>query len=129
LLFFALVVDFGKVYLAAGEVQKALDAAALAGANTMSVWVEIDRYGHIYGQTVMPDPVRADADARSTFQANTQLLNTITVKDLSVAVEGSKVTVSATFEVPTSLIAAWASVPPKITLTRRASADCLVTMP
>lgn len=127
LVFFALVVDLGRLWVACGEVQKALDAAALAGANTVSVQLEVDRYGTVYSQQFVTDPYRADADARSTLEANISHAGA-TVTNVSVTINGTKVSVAATFDVPMSLLAAWASAPPRVTLTRSASADCTVLL-
>ena len=113
----------GAIWVATGEMQNALDAAALAGANTVSIQLEIDKYGTIYSQRLVADPYRADSDARSTLQANVAHSG-VSVTSVTVTLAGTKVTVSSTFSVPTSLLAAFSGVPPRVSLTRSASADC-----
>lgn len=126
LLLFAVVVDIGKVWLTVGEIQRALDASALAGANTMTVYVYVDKYGTVYSYEVESDPVRAYADAHDTFMVNTSGLQGINILRLDITIEGSKVTMTTEFEVLTSLLSAFGSIPPKVQLTRRASAVCTV---
>jgi len=129
ILLFAVVVDFGRLWVAAGDIQRALDAAALAGAYTTNVYVEIDRYGNIYNILFETDPYEAEAEAIGTFGYNTQGLTDTTITSVNVVVDGTKVTVTSEFEVPTFLLRAFAPYPQTIRLRRSASADCTVILP
>lgn len=125
MLFFAVIIDFGRVWLIAGEIQRALDAAALAGAQTVTVYVEVDKYGTVYRYEFISDPFSADSDARETFDQNTADLKDTSISWLDVVLDGTRVTVTSEFEVPTFLLRAFTTIPPKIRLTRQASADCV----
>jgi Flp pilus assembly protein TadG len=126
ILLFAVIVDFGRLWVAAGEIQRALDAAALAGANTTTVYVEIDKYGNIYNYLIETDPYEAEADAIGTFDYNTQGFTDTTIASVTVVVDGTKVTVTSEFEVPTFLLRAFAPYPQTIRLKRSASAECTI---
>lgn len=126
LLMMALITDICRVWVVLGEMQKALDAAALSGASAIVVQVEVDGYGHVYSSQVTTDALEAESLAIEAFNQNS--IGNVTITALDVIVNGSKVTVSAEGVVQSMLL--------KIVLgtnslhvTRQASADALVTPP
>lgn len=124
LMFLGMVADLGRIWVLRGEVQRALDAAALAGASNVTVYVEIDKYGNIYDYFVEPDPVRAEADARDTFALNTSNLKDVTIDTVTVTIEDTKVTVTSNFRVKGILLPAFIPSAASIDMQLSASADC-----
>ncbi len=107
----ALVLDFGRVWLHASHLQAAADAAALAGAGTVSVRVEVDRDGNIYSQTIILDPDTSRAEALEVLNRNIQAMGLgdlgVVVTDKEVTVSGLRVSVGVRGTVPMYVLPAF----------------------
>ncbi len=77
----AVAVGVGTVVLAAalgvawvhhvrGQLQRAVDAAALAGAGTARVWREVDALGTVYSVRVVCDPEWAEGESKRCLDEN-----------------------------------------------------------
>lgn len=63
-------IDLLRVWVLWGRLQKAVDAAALAGAGSARVREEVDARGTVYAREVLLDPVEAKQEAEKVLNAN-----------------------------------------------------------
>lgn len=64
------VVEAGRVWLCAAELQRAADAAALAGASQVYVWEERDGFGNVWLSEPFIDGELAREDALRVLERN-----------------------------------------------------------
>ena len=108
MLFAALALDVGRLWVHSAQLQAAADAAALAGAATVSVRVEVDRFGNVYGYEVTIDPNVSTAEAVAVLDRNIEAMGFdglgVMVTEKKVSVTGLCVTVTVKARAPAYLL-------------------------
>lgn len=66
----ALVLDFGRMWIIAAQLQTAADASALAGASAVYCRMQVDGLGHVYSTEFFMDPSEAEKQAKTVLNAN-----------------------------------------------------------
>ncbi|MCR4425023.1 MAG: pilus assembly protein TadG-related protein [Firmicutes bacterium] len=129
MLLMALLLDLGRAWLHASHLQAAADAAALAGAGTVSVRVEVDRDGNVYSQTIILDPDTSRAEALDALNRNIQAMDLenlgVIVTNKEVTVSGLRVTVRVRGTVPMYLLPAFQESYAAIPIRKTASAELI----
>lgn len=90
---FAMVVGTAHRYDVRGEVQKAADAAALAGAQHAVVTEKRDARGIVYCASVAVDPDAGPAAAKAVWSANIRSIPGYRADRVAVLVDGDVLTV------------------------------------
>jgi hypothetical protein len=88
-------------------VQRAADAAALAGAGQAILTRQTDARGQVYCQTLAVDPVAGPVAAARYWQADTAALPSLVTAAFAATASGNRLTVAATVQVPSGGFVFW----------------------
>jgi hypothetical protein len=88
-------------------VQRAADAAALAGASQSVLTEQTDARGAVYCETVTVDPREAPAVAARYWRANTSALRSLRTSSFAAVPSGNRLTVRATVSIPPGAFVLW----------------------
>ncbi|MEM3486640.1 MAG: pilus assembly protein TadG-related protein [Candidatus Methanomethyliaceae archaeon] len=100
LLILVLIIDFGILWNYNAELERAVDAAALAGASEVYVSRQVDGLGTVYWQNIYLDGARARQTAQSTLDQNLAkfIKQGVTVKSVNININGFEVEVIVTLD-------------------------------
>lgn len=122
--------DMGRIWLYSGGLQNATDAAALAGAATAYVRMEVDGLGNVYSQELLLDPFVTETESKNVFYANASKLNlddkkSTQLESVEVKIDQNRVTVTAKMKIKMYLLQLAGY--QYMTITKSSTAECILS--